>query len=356
MRVLITGCDGYIGPVMARVLLGDGHDVCGTDTNYFDNCRFVGDIPDFPRIRCDIRDFPGRALAGIDAVVHLAALSNDPMGDLRDDWTWDINIAATVRLARLAKDAGVSRFVYASSCSIYGATGGDERMDEAARVAPITPYAVSKVRCEEELAMLAGSDFSPTYMRNATAYGVSPRLRTDLVLNNLVAWACTTGRVNILSDGMAWRPIVNIADISRAVAAVLASPRDKIHNQPFNVGRDQENFRVREVAEIVHQAVPGSVIAFGGAGSPDTRSYRVSFAKYLRTFPDRPLTCTAEDGARDLYRAFKAAGVTEERFQSRDYVRLKQLKHLIAEEALDANLRWLAAKDHAAPSLAWVRP
>jgi len=348
MRVLITGCDGYIGPVMARVLLADGHDVCGTDTNYFDNCGFVGDIPEFPRIHADIRDFPARALVGVEAVVHLAALSNDPMGDLKDDWTWDINIAATARLARLAKDAGVKRFVYASSCSIYGASGGDDRMDETAPVAPITPYAISKVRCEAELSKLAGSDFSPTYMRNATAYGVSPRLRTDLVLNNLVAWACTTGKVNILSDGTAWRPIVNIVDISRAVAAVLAAPRDKIHDQPFNVGRDEENFRVRDIAEIVRRAVPGSEVAFGGAGSPDLRSYQVSFAKYGRAFPDRPLVCTAEDGARELYQAFTATRMTEERFQSRDYVRLKQLKHLIAEDALDAHLRWRAARDAAA--------
>ncbi|HUN50165.1 MAG TPA: SDR family oxidoreductase, partial [Candidatus Sulfotelmatobacter sp.] len=257
---------------------------------------------------------------------------------------------ATERLARLAKDAGVTRFVYASSCSIYGAGGGDERLGETAPLAPITPYAVSKVRCEEVLSKLAGAGFSPVYMRNATAYGISPRLRTDLVLNNLVAWAATTGKVNILSDGTAWRPIVNIVDISRAVAAVLAAPARAVHDQAFNVGRDAENYRVRDIAEIVARAVPGSQIAFGGEKTADARSYRVSFAKYVDAFPDRPLTCTALAGAEELYRAFAAVGLTLEQFQSRKFVRLKQLRHLIDAHAVDDDLRWRSARGTASPA------
>jgi nucleoside-diphosphate-sugar epimerase len=343
VRVLITGCNGYIGPVMARVLLAEGHAITGTDTNYFADCHLAGDIPAYPCIDVDIRDISAMMLAGFDAIVHLAALSNDPMGDLKADWTFDINTAATARLARLARDAGVQRFVYASSCSIYGAAGGDERLAESVPLAPITPYAVSKVRAEAALAKLADSGFSPVYMRNATAYGISPRLRTDLVLNNLVAWACTTGKVNILSDGTAWRPIVNILDISRAVAAVLAAPRERVHDQAFNIGRDAENFRVREIAEIVRQAVPGSEVAFGGERTADARSYRVSFAKYAAAFPDRPLTCTALAGAEELYRAMTEAGITVDQFQNRRFVRLKQLRHLIDGDSLDGDLRWRGA-------------
>ena len=349
MRVLITGCNGYIGPVMAQTLLAEGHAVTGTDTNYFDNCYLAGDIPAYPRIDADIRDIAASALAGFDAIVHLAALSNDPLGDLKADWTFDINVAATERLARLAMDVGGTLCVDVAAGSIYGAAGGDERLGESAPLAPITPYAVSKVRCEEALSKLAGDRFSPVYMRNATAYGISPRLRTDLVLNNLVAWAATTGRVNILSDGTAWRPIVNIVDISRAVAAVLAAPRETVHDQAFNIGRDAENFRVRDIAEIVARAVPGSEIAFGGEKTADARSYRVSFAKYVSAFPDRPLTCTALAGAEELYRAFTAVGLTLEQFQSRRFVRLKQLRHLIDENAVDGNLRWRSAHKAAKP-------
>lgn len=344
LKVLVTGSNGYIGPVMVKTLVAEGHEVVGTDTDYFANSYLLGDLPSVKQFTCDIRDVSAAMLEGFDAVVHLAALSNDPMGDLKDAWTWDINIHATTRLARLAKEAGASRFVYASSCSIYGASGGDEKMTEEAPKAPVTPYAVSKVRCEEELSRLADDRFSPIYMRNATAYGVAPRLRTDLVLNNLVAWAYATGKVNILSDGTPWRPIVCIDDISKAVAAVLQAPRETVADQAFNIGRDSENYRVRDIAEIVHQTVPGSVVSYGGgSNNPDRRSYQVSFDKYARSFPDYPLEWTARRGAKALYEAYKQVGMTVERFQGREHVRLKQLKHLIDARALDQELRWTRA-------------
>jgi len=343
MRVLVTGHNGYIGPVMAGLLRQAGHQLVGLDTGYFLGCEFQPVSADYPEIRLDIRDVTPKHLEGFDAVVHLAALSNDPMGDINDAWTYEINLDATVRLAQYARAAGVARFVYASSCSIYGSSGDGGLVDETAPFAPLTAYAISKVKCEEALDRLAAPGFSPTYMRNATAFGVSPRLRVDIVLNNLTAWATTTGSAKIMSDGSPWRPLVHVEDISRAVTAVLAAPVATIHNQGFNVGLDSENYQVRDIAGFVKQAVPGAEIIYAGGNNPDPRSYRVDFGKYARTFPDHPLRWTVAAGARELYEAYRAHGLTEDEFQGRRYIRLKQLRHLIDRAAVDDSLRWKQA-------------
>jgi nucleoside-diphosphate-sugar epimerase len=285
MRILLTGHKGYIGTVMVPMLLGAGHEVVGLDTDFFQQCTFRPGIHDIPEMRLDLRDARAKDLMGFDAIAHLGALSNDPLSDLNPDITYDINHAASVRLAELAKDAGVARFLYSSSCSSYGQSG-DNLVDETAELKPITAYAISKVRVEHDVAKLADDRFSPTFLRNATAYGVSPRLRFDLVLNNLVAWAYAQGRVHIKSDGTPWRPIVHIEDISRAFLAVLAAPRDVVHNQALNVGQTEENYRISELADIVQDVVPGSRIEYAKDGGPDPRCYRVDFGKIRRLLPD----------------------------------------------------------------------
>ncbi|HEY8411045.1 MAG TPA: SDR family oxidoreductase, partial [Pyrinomonadaceae bacterium] len=290
-------------------------------------------------IRKDIRDLTADDLGGVEAVVHLAALCNDPLGDLNPDWTIDINQHASRRLAELSKAAGVTRFLYASSCSMYG-KAGEEMVDENAPLRPLTPYAISKVRAEEDLGKLASEDFSPVFMRNATAYGMSSRLRADVVLNNLVCWAHTTGKIRVMSDGTPWRPIVHIRDIARAFAAALVAPRNVIHNEAFNIGANEENYQVRELADIVSETVPGCVVEYAPDGGPDPRSYRVSFDKFQRAFPEFKLEWNARRGAREVYLAVREAGLTFDDFQGRRYIRLNQLKHLLDSNLLDDTLRW----------------
>jgi nucleoside-diphosphate-sugar epimerase len=343
MKVLVTGHHGYIGSVMAPALHDAGLTVAGIDTFFYEGCDLVADRIDLPFARGDVRDVAADALIGFDAVVHLAALSNDPLGDLNPRWTHDVNLNGTVSLARAAKEAGVSRFLFASSCSMYGAADLSELITEEAPLTPLTPYAESKVRAEEALARLADDDFSPVFMRNATVYGVSPRLRADVVLNNLVGWASTTRTVRILSDGTPYRPIVHVEDVARAALALLKAPADVIRNQAFNVGADSENYRVSELAEITRDTVPGSTIDYAEAGGSDPRSYRVDFGKFSRAFPDYRPRWSARDGARELFDAYRKANLTLDTFQGDRFVRIARLKLLIEKRALGDDLRWRQA-------------
>lgn len=338
MRVLVTGHKGYIGTVLAPMLQAGGHEVAGLDSDLYERCTFGEPPPEVPWTRKDVRDVTAGDLEGFDAVVHLAGLSNDPLGDLDPGLTYAINHEASVRLAWLARAAGARRFVFASSCSNYGAAG-DELLTEGSPFRPVTPYGTSKVRVEQDVSRLADDDFSPTFLRNATAYGVSPRLRFDLVLNNLVAWAYTTGRVTLKSDGTPWRPIVHIEDISRAVLAVLDAPREAVHGQAFNVGRTSENYRIRELAEIVQATVPGSQIELTAGAGPDRRCYRVDCEKLPRTVPAFRPVWDARAGARQLYEAYRRIGLALEDFEGPRYRRIDHVKHLVATGVLDERLR-----------------
>jgi len=340
VNVLVTGHQGYIGSVLCPLLRAHGHTVIGLDTGYFDGCDFLEAPADVPTLRRDLRDLTAPDLDGVDSVVHLAALSNDPMGQLDPQLTDDINHRASVRLAELGRAAGAHRFIFSSSCSLYGA-GNGAPLTEAAAFSPLSAYAQSKVDSERDIAALATATFSPVFLRNATAYGISPRLRVDLVLSNLVGWAMTTGQVRILSDGSPWRPLVHVRDIAAAILATLAAPRDAIHNQAFNVGRDRDNLQVRDIAALVRAAVPGATVAYAGSGEPDRRSYRVDFTKIHTQLPGFSPEWTAERGVREAYDAFRRARFDQTDFESRKYTRLKQLCYLREAGDLDTELRWV---------------
>jgi nucleoside-diphosphate-sugar epimerase len=339
MRVLITGHLGYIGTVMAPLVAKAGHEVVGLDTDLYERCTFGAPFTTFPGIKKDIRDVTVADLTGFDAVLHLAALSNDPLGNLNPDVTYDINHRGTIHLAQTAKAAGVKRFIFSSSCSNYGASG-DNLLDESAAFNPVTPYGMSKVRSEQDLVKLADDKFCPVLMRSATAYGVSPRLRFDIVLNNLTAWAVASGKIHLKSDGTPWRPIVHIEDISRAFIAALQAPREVVFNQAFNVGRSDQNYRIKEIAEIVKVTVPNCEVEYAADGGPDTRCYRVSCDKIARVLTEFKPQWDAPKGAKQLYEAFIANSVKLEDFEGPRYKRIDHIQALMASGQLDGNLRW----------------
>lgn len=349
MRVLVTGHLGYIGTVLVPMLLSEGHDVVGYDNDLYRRCTYGAGIAEVPAILKDIRDAERADLLGFDAVIHLAALSNDPLGNLEPSLTYQINHEASVSLARLAKDAGVERFLFSSSCSNYGA-GGEVLLTEDSPFNPVTPYGRSKVLAEQGLSQMADDTFSPTFLRNATAYGISPRLRFDLVVNNLSAWAFTTGRVMLKSDGRSWRPLVHVEDIARAFIAVLDAPRELIHNQAFNVGSTCENYRIRDVASIVADILPGSQTVFAEGASPDVRCYCVDCGKIAGTLKGFRPRWTVPRGVRQLYDAYLKTGLSLEEFEGPKYQRVAHIRKLMEEGVLGSDLRVRARDEPAIPS------
>ena len=342
MRVMVTGHNGYVGSVLMPMLVDAGHDVVGLDTNLYKGSTF-GDYSkhiDFPEINKDLRDLQPEDLKDFDAVLHLAGLSNDPLGDLNPTLTFQINHLASVKLAKYAKQVGVRRYIFSSSCSNYGA-GWQDYLDENSEFNPVTPYGKSKVMVEQDVTKLANDDFIPIFLRSATAYGVSPRLRFDLVVNNLVAWAYTTGQVYMKSDGTPWRPLVHVEDMALAFVAALHAPEDLVYNQAFNVGQTKENYRIREVAELVAEAVPGSKVEFADSAGPDKRNYRVNCDKITNTLPEYKPKWSVRKGVAQLYEAYQHEGIQLKDFEGPRYRRILHIEELIKNGRLNEELRWI---------------
>lgn len=338
-RILVTGHNGYLGSVMGPYLLRAGYDVVGLDTRYFGECTLVRDAAEIPTIARDIRDLGPRDLEGFSAVIHLAALSNDPIGNLNEGWTEEINFRASVSLARLAKAAGVERFLFSSSCIMYGMSDAAV-VTEDSPLDPKTEYARSKVKAERAIAELAGGGFSPTFLRNGTVYGASPRMRFDTVFNDLIGAAVTTKKVIVHSDGKPWRPVLHVQDIARSFAAVLEAPIATVHNQAFNNGANQLNHQVIELAEIAVKTVPGCELEVRAQAAADQRTYKADFGKFARLFPDFEFKWSARQGATELFETFKEIGLTREDYVDKRFIRLKWLRHLLDGGRLDGSLRW----------------
>jgi nucleoside-diphosphate-sugar epimerase len=341
VRVLLTGHDGYIGAVMAPFLQHAGVDVVGLDSYLFEECKFGPLLNDVPSLRRDVRDVEAEDLDGFDAVIHLAGISNDPLGNLNPELTYEINHRASVRLASKAKLVGVPRFIFASSCSLYGTASTDVMLTETASFNPVTAYGESKVLVERDVSELADDLFSPTFMRNATVYGVSPKLRVDLVVNNLVGFALLTGEVLILSDGTPWRPLVHVQDVCRAFLAVLEAPQEVVHNEAFNVGRNEENYQVRDVADIVAETVPDCRVAYAAEGGPDPRCYRVDFSKLKAALPDFRPVWDVRRGAQELYDGYLREGLTLEQFNGPLFMRVKHIQESMGQNRVNDELRRL---------------
>ncbi len=339
MKVLVTGTDGYIGVMLAHQLLLQGFDVLGLDTGFYRTGWLYSGVDRSPQwIRKDIRQIDVGDLRGVDAVIHLAELSNDPLGQLNPEITFEINHRGSLRLAKLCKEAGVPRFVYSSSCSVYG-LGSDDYRTEESETDPQTAYAKCKVLVERDVSSLADDHFSPVFLRNGTAYGPSPRMRFDIVLNNLAGLAWTTNKIAMTSDGSPWRPMVHVLDICEAMICAAKVPKDDIHNQIFNVGNTDENYRIREIALIVKEIFPDCEITFGPSDGDD-RSYRVSFEKISQQLPGFECQRNLKIGAEQLRKVFETIDMSPEEFTFRGYTRLKQLEHLIRTQQIDTKLFW----------------
>jgi nucleoside-diphosphate-sugar epimerase len=341
-KIIVTGHSGFIGSLMVPLLLEKGYEVVGIDTQYFGkDCEFYPPKKDFTEIIKDTRKITEKDLEGAYAICHLAALSNDPLGDLDEQLTYDINHLASVEIAKLAKKVGVEKYIYSSSCSLYGIADGDMALDETAEFNPVTAYAKSKVYSERDIVPMATDDFAVTFMRNSTAYGISPKLRIDLVVNNLVGWAVTTGQIKIMSDGTPWRPLVHAEDIARAFIAVIEAPKKVVNRQSYNVGQTDENFQIRDIAKMVGEVVPGCSVIITGEHGSDSRSYRVNFDKIARELPNFKPKWTLKKGIEEVYEAYKKYGMNEDKFTGRYFIRLKQLQYHIENKHIDGKLFWL---------------